>query len=96
MSFRKVRLLYNRRSGPGHSRLEAVQRAVSRHWGAVADRAWYFPADAAESDAMVAAAVADGADCVLVCGGHKFAGGVHGQEWYADVLRPDAETGGGH
>ena len=69
MSFRKVRLLYNRRSGPGHSRLEAVQRAVSRHWGAVADRAWYFPADAAESDAMVAAAVADGADCVLVCGG---------------------------
>ena len=69
MSFRKVRLLYNRRSGPGHSRLDAVQRAVSRHWGAVADRAWYFPADAAESDAMVAAAVADGADCVLVCGG---------------------------
>ncbi len=69
MGFRKVRIVFNRRSGPGRSKLGAVQRAVSRHWGSVADRAWYFPTGAAESDAMVDAAVADGADCVLVCGG---------------------------
>jgi len=67
--FRKLRILYNRRSGPGHSKLEAVQQAVSRAWGGVADRAWYFPSRREESDAMVAAAVADGADCLLVCGG---------------------------
>ena len=69
MDVRKLRILYNRRSGPGHSRLDAVQQAVARAWGDVADRAWYFPADAAESDRMVDAALADGADCLLVCGG---------------------------
>lgn len=69
MDVRKLRILYNRRSGPGHSRLDAVQQAVTRAWRDVADRAWYFPADAAESDRMVDAALADGADCLLVCGG---------------------------
>lgn len=69
MSFRKIRILYNRRSGPGRSRFEAVQQAVGRSWGVTADRAWYFPASPTESDAMVDAAVADGADCLLVCGG---------------------------
>lgn len=67
--FDKVRILYNRRSGPGLSRLESVLDAVARTWGAAADRAWCFPANRDESDKMVDAAVADGADCVLVCGG---------------------------
>lgn len=69
MPFRKLRILYNRRSGPGHSRLDAVQQAVGRAWASVPDRAWYFPGSREESDAMVAAAIADGADCLLVCGG---------------------------
>ena len=69
MNFRKVRILYNRRSGPGRSRFEAVRRAVGRHWRGAADRAWYFPESRTESDAMVDAAVADAADCLLVCGG---------------------------
>ena len=69
MNFHKVRILYNRRSGPGRSRFEAVRRAVGRHWRGAADRAWYFPESRTESDAMVDAAVADAADCLLVCGG---------------------------
>ena len=69
MNVRKLRILYNRRSGPGRSRFETVRRAVSRAWRGTADRAWYFPADREESDAMVDAAVAEGADCLLVCGG---------------------------
>ena len=69
MNFRKIRILYNRRSGPGRQRFEAVQQAVGRSWGGTPDRAWLFPASPIESDAMVDAAVADGADCVLVCGG---------------------------
>ena len=66
---RTVRILYNRRSGPGRSRFEAVRQAVDRHWSGAADREWLFPESRAASDAMVDAAVADGTDCLLVCGG---------------------------
>ena len=76
MNVRKLRILYNRRSGPGRSRFETVRRAVSRAWRGTADRAWYFPADREESDAMVDAAVAEGADCLLVCGGDGTASSV--------------------
>ena len=70
MRFRKVRVFYNRRSGPGVSRFDRVERAVSAAWaGAADDLAWYFPQSREASKAMVAESLRDGADLVLVCGG---------------------------
>lgn len=70
MKFRKVRLFFNRRSGPGASRFLRVQEAVSREWSTEdADIAWYFPSSREESHRMVGRALDDGTDCVIVCGG---------------------------
>ena len=70
MTFRKVRVFYNRRSGPGASRFHRVEEAFSKEWkDAAEDLAWYFPASREESSRMVRAALADGADCIVVCGG---------------------------
>lgn len=70
MKFRKVRVFYNRRSGPGLSRFDRVEKAVSASWAGVADDiAWYFPSSRDSSRAMVAEALRDGADLILVCGG---------------------------
>jgi diacylglycerol kinase (ATP) len=70
MNFRKVRVFYNRRSGVGGQSLPRIQEAFSSFWREkTEDLAWYFPADEAESDSMLSAALNDGADCVIVCGG---------------------------
>ena len=70
MKFNKVRVFFNRRSGPGLTRFQRVQEAFERHWADVADDlAWYFPASREESCRLVHTAVADGADLVVVCGG---------------------------
>ena len=70
MNFHKVRIFFNRRSGPGASRFFRVQDAFAREWAAAdADIAWYFPSSREESRRMVGSALDDGADCVIVCGG---------------------------
>ena len=70
MKFRKVRIFYNRRSGPGVSRFHRIEEAFAREWAGVADDlAWYFPDSPERSRAMLRAALADGADLVVVCGG---------------------------
>ena len=70
MHFRKVRVFYNRRSGPGISRFQRVEEAFAREWKELADDlAWYFPSSREDSSRKVRAALADGADCVVVCGG---------------------------
>ncbi|MBR1609391.1 MAG: hypothetical protein IJ678_07240 [Kiritimatiellae bacterium] len=68
--FRKARVFYNRRSGPGASRFRRVADAFSAAWAAAADDlAWYFPSSREESMRQLDAALADGADCIAVCGG---------------------------
>ena len=70
MRFRKVRILYNRRSGPGVSRFLRIEDAFSRFWAGVADDiAWYFPASREESDRQIRHALDDGADLIVACGG---------------------------
>ncbi len=69
MKFGKVRVLYNRKAGAGFP-FRRVQNAFSQHWRHAADDlAWYFPGSAEESFQMVEAAIADGAECIVVCGG---------------------------
>lgn len=70
MTFRKVRVFYNRRSGPGASRFHRVEEAFAKEWkDAAEDLAWYFPASREDSSRKVRAALDDGTDCVVVCGG---------------------------
>ena len=70
MTFRKVRVFYNRRSGPGVSRFHRVEEAFAREWkDAAADLAWYFPSSREDSSRKVRAALDDDADCIVVCGG---------------------------
>ncbi len=69
MKFKKVRIFYNRKSGPG-SYLRRVQDAFSRHWKHAADDlAWYFPGSPEESAQMLSHALEDGADCIVIGGG---------------------------
>lgn len=69
-TFRKVRIFYNRRSGPGISRFQRVEEAFERAWGEAADEiGWYFPTSREDSLRKVKAALDDGADLVVVCGG---------------------------
>ena len=70
MKFKKVRIFYNRRSGPGLSRFQRVEEAFERHWGDVAgDIAWVFPTSREDSRRAVRSALDDGADLIVVCGG---------------------------
>ncbi len=70
MSFHKVRIFYNARSGPGLSRFSRIEEAFRRSWADCAeDVAWYFPASAEDSRRKVATALDDGADLIVVCGG---------------------------
>lgn len=70
MKFKKVRVFFNRRSGPGLSRFQRVEEAFERHWAGIAgDIAWVFPTSREDSLRAVRAAVDDGADLVAVCGG---------------------------
>ena len=63
MHFRKVRVFYNRRSGPGISRFQRVEEAFAREWKELADDlAWYFPSSREDSARKVRAALGDGAD----------------------------------
>ena len=69
MTFGKVRVFYNKKAGAGFS-FRRVQEAFSVHWKQAADDlAWYFPASPEESFKMVDAAIADGVECIVVCGG---------------------------
>ncbi len=69
MKFKKVRIFYNRKSGPG-SYLRRVQDAFSKHWKQTAeDLAWYFPSSLEESARMLDHALEDGTDCIIVGGG---------------------------
>ncbi len=69
MKFRKTRVFYNRKAGPGSS-LRRVQDAMSRHWKKVSeDLAWYFPDSREASHHMLDCALADGADCIIIGGG---------------------------
>lgn len=70
MNFEKVRVFYNSKSGVGGQSLQRIQEAFSQYWRKTArDIAWYFPANVEESHSMLANALLDGADCVIVCGG---------------------------
>ena len=70
MAFRRVRIFYNGRSGPGISRFGRIEEAFRRTWSECAEEiAWYFPASAEDSRRKVRAALDDGADLVVVCGG---------------------------
>lgn len=71
MTFRNVRVFYNRRSGPGISRFQRVEEAFEKHWaGTVAqDIAWTFPVSREDSLRAVRAAIDGGADLLVVCGG---------------------------
>ena len=63
MTFRKVRVFYNRRSGPGASRFHRVEEAFAKEWkDAAEDLAWYFPASREDSSRKVRAALDDGTD----------------------------------
>ncbi len=69
-SFRKVRVFYNRRSGPGISRFQRVEESFERAWADVADEiGWYFPTTREDSRRKVRAALDDGADLVVAAGG---------------------------
>lgn len=69
-SFRKVRVFYNRRSGPGISRFQRVEESFERAWADVADEiGWYFPTSREDSRRKVRAALDDGADLVVAAGG---------------------------
>lgn len=69
-AFRKVRIFYNRRSGPGLSRFQRMEEAFERAWGQIADDiAWYFPTSRDDSRNKVKVALDDGADLIVVCGG---------------------------
>ena len=71
MNSRRVRIVYNRRSGPGLSRFQRVEEAFERHWaGSVAhDLSWTFPVSRDDSLRAVREAVDGGADLVVACGG---------------------------
>ncbi|MGI5869183.1 MAG: diacylglycerol/lipid kinase family protein [Kiritimatiellia bacterium] len=69
MKFRKVRVFFNKKAGAGMA-FRRVQEAFSVHWKQAADDlAWYFPATPEESFRMLDAAIDDGAECIIVCGG---------------------------
>ncbi len=69
MTFGKVRVFYNKKAGAGFS-FRRVQDAFAVHWKQTADDlAWYFPSSPGESFKMVDAAIADGVECIVVCGG---------------------------
>lgn len=69
MKFKKVRIFYNRKAGPG-SYLRRVQDAFSTHWKQAADDlAWYFPSSIDESTQMLEHALDDGTDCIVIGGG---------------------------
>ena len=69
-SFRKVRVFYNRRSGPGISRFQRVEESFERAWADFAEEiGWYFPTSREDSRRKVRAALDDGADLVVAAGG---------------------------
>ena len=70
LSFQKVRVFYNRHSGPGISPFQRVEEAFEREWSGIAGEiGWYFPVSREDSSRKVRAALDDGADLVVVCGG---------------------------
>lgn len=69
-TFHKVRIFYNRRSGPGISRFQRVEEAFERAWENTAEEiGWYFPASLDDSRRKVRAALDDGADLIVAAGG---------------------------
>lgn len=95
MTFGKVSVLCNRRSGPVRSRMDRVRRAVESRWPAREIR-WWFPASREESLRLVRGAVADGTECVLVCGGDGTAASVGAELAGTDVVLAVLPLGSGN